>query len=100
MMGKVKAIPSIMENSTVLRISEKHGKTPAQIALRFLIQRGIAAIPKSTNAERMRKNIDVFSFELDDSDMEAMRALDQGANGRVCDFTFMKGVRNHPEFPF
>ncbi|XP_015109232.1 aldo-keto reductase family 1 member A1 [Diachasma alloeum] len=100
LMGKTEVIPTIMDNSTILRISEKHEKTPAQIALRFIIQRGIAAIPKSTNGDRMRKNIDIFDFELDEDDMEALRALDQSSNGRVCDFSFIKGACSHPEFPF
>ncbi|XP_011312425.1 1,5-anhydro-D-fructose reductase [Fopius arisanus] len=100
LLGKTETISNILENSTILRISEKHQKTPAQIALRFIIQRGIAAIPKSTNKDRMKKNISIFSFELDKSDMEELRALDQSPSGRVCDFSFMKGIRNHPEFPF
>ncbi|XP_063991574.1 aldo-keto reductase family 1 member B7-like [Diachasmimorpha longicaudata] len=100
LMGKTEVIPAIMDNSTILNISKKHKKTPAQVALRFTIQRGIAAIPKSTNGDRIRKNIDIFDFELDECDMEALTALDQSPNGRVCDFSFMKGANTHPEFPF
>lgn len=48
-----------MNNPTVLNIAKQHAKTPAQILLRHIVQRGIAAIPKSTNPERIRQNLQV-----------------------------------------
>jgi len=48
-----------MNNPTVLEVAKQHGKTPAQILLRHIVQRGIAAIPKSTNPERIRQNLQV-----------------------------------------
>jgi diketogulonate reductase-like aldo/keto reductase len=48
-----------MNNPTVLKIAKQHEKTPAQILLRHIVQRGIAAIPKSTNPERIRQNLQV-----------------------------------------
>lgn len=72
-------------------IAEKHKKTPAQILLRFTIQRGIATIPKSTNPERLKQNISVFDFSLDDDDMAKLKAEDKGPSARVCDFGFLKG---------
>ncbi|RDB58014.1 aldo/keto reductase [Slackia isoflavoniconvertens] len=59
-------------------IADKHGKTPAQVILRWDVQTGVPTIPKSTHAERMEENIDVFDFELDDEDMELIAALDTG----------------------
>ena len=59
-------------------IGEKYGKTPAQTALRFLIQRGIIAIPKTTHRERMEENFNVFDFTLTAEEMEAVEALDGG----------------------
>lgn len=58
-------------------IAEKHGKTTAQIMLRWHLQRGIVAIPKSTHIERMRENFDVFNFSLDDEDMNTISSLDK-----------------------
>lgn len=58
-------------------IGEKYGKTAAQVILRWHLQRGIAVIPKSTHLERMEENFKVFDFELSDSDMAAVSALDK-----------------------
>lgn len=59
------------------RIGERHGKTVAQVILRWHLQRGIVVIPKSTHVERMRENFDVFDFELTAEEMNAVAALDQ-----------------------
>lgn len=59
-------------------IGEKYGKSVAQVALRFLIQRGIVVIPKSTHKDRMIQNLDVFDFILNDEDMKSMESLDKG----------------------
>ncbi len=58
-------------------IGEKYGKTAAQVIIRWHIQRGVAAIPKSTHAERMKENLDVFDFELSEDDMRTIAALDK-----------------------
>lgn len=64
-------------NETLVAISNKLGKSVAQVALRFLIQRGVVVIPKSTHKERMIENFNVFDFALDDKDMQAIAALDK-----------------------
>ena len=64
-------------NGTLRTIGEKYGKTVAQTALRFLIQRGIVVIPKSTHAERMAENFDVFDFELSAEDIHSIAVLDR-----------------------
>lgn len=53
-------------------IGEKYGKTPAQVALRFLIQSGVVVIPKSVHKERMEENFNVFNFTLSEEDMKAL----------------------------
>ena len=60
------------------RIAAKHGKTVAQVALRFLLQSDVVVIPKSTHKERMVENLQVFDFQLDAEDLAAIRALDDG----------------------
>ena len=59
----------ILGNEVIAEISEKHAKSPAQICLRWIIQRGHIAIPKTQNSNRLKENIDVFDFELSDKEM-------------------------------
>ena len=63
-------------NEVLTEIGKAHGKTLAQTALRFLIQRGVIIIPKSTHKERMQENLDIFDFELTAEEMERIAALD------------------------
>ncbi len=63
-------------NPTLAEISKKHSKTPAQIALRFLVEQDIIVIPKTSKIERMKENIAIFDFALDDADREALNSLD------------------------
>lgn len=65
-------------NPVLNEIGKKYNKSAAQTALRFLIQSGVVVIPKSTHKERMIQNIDVFDFSLDEKDMTAIQALDEG----------------------
>lgn len=64
-------------NETLVTIGKQYGKSAAQVALRYLVQRGIVAIPKSVHKERMAQNFDVFDFTLSDDDMDRIRQLDQ-----------------------
>lgn len=63
-------------NPALNAVAARYGKTPAQTALRFLLQSGVVVIPKSTHRERMEENFNVFDFELDTEDMEKLEALD------------------------
>ena len=65
-------------NPVLKAIGEKYGKSVAQTALRFLIQRGVIVIPKSTHKDRMVQNLDVFDFALSGEDMDAIGKLDKG----------------------
>jgi diketogulonate reductase-like aldo/keto reductase len=70
----------IFKNPVLKSISERYGKTAAQIALKFLIQNGIIIIPKTTHIERMIENMDLFDFTLTDEDLREIRRLDTGRN--------------------
>ena len=64
--------------------SGAHGKSPAQVVLRWHIQKGFIVFPKSVRAERLRENADIFDFALSDDEMAAIDALDPGdGSGRV-----------------
>ena len=65
-------------NPVLTEIGEKYGKSSAQTALRFLLQSDVVVIPKTTHRDRMEQNLDVFDFTLNDEDMAAIRALDEG----------------------
>jgi 2,5-diketo-D-gluconate reductase A len=64
-------------NPVLNEIGVQYGKSPAQVALRFLIQSNVVVIPKSTHKERMQQNINVFDFSLNEKDMAAIAALDE-----------------------
>lgn len=68
----------LFDNPVLKQIGEKHGKTVAQVALRWLLQSGVIIIPKSTHKERMEENLNLFDFQLDDADMQAIASLDTG----------------------
>lgn len=71
---------NIFHNELLLSIGKKHNKTIAQIILRWLTQRGVIAIPKSIRKERMEENFNIFDFELNAEDMEAIKTLDTNAS--------------------
>jgi 2,5-diketo-D-gluconate reductase A len=73
----------LLNESTLQTMAATHGKTPAQIALRWFIELGIVAIPRSSNPERLRQNIDLFDFTLTAAEVDAISALDTGAEKRV-----------------
>lgn len=77
-MGTVRRrLPGIFEDPAVMQIAKKYAKTLAQVMLRRNIHRGVVVIPKSTHAERMAENFDVFDFSLSDEDMNVICAMDK-----------------------
>ncbi len=68
----------LLSAPVIAGIADKHGRTPAQVVLRWHLQLGHVAIPKSVTPSRIRENFDVFGFALDDEDMTAIAALDTG----------------------
>ncbi|PUB26877.1 aldo/keto reductase family protein [Promicromonospora sp. AC04] len=72
---------SVLENETLQEIAREHGKSPAQVMLRWHVQEGRSAIPKSIKATRIAENFDVFDFELTADQLAAIDALDTGVRG-------------------
>lgn len=72
---------STLENPVIRSVAEAHGKTPAQVMLRWGIQEGRSVIPKSTKPARIAENIDVFDFELSSDEIAGIDALDTGHRG-------------------
>ncbi|WP_019971989.1 aldo/keto reductase [Mycobacterium sp. 141] len=73
----------VLDDPVVMRISDTVGRCPAQVVLRWHIQRGDIVFPKSVSPERVRSNFELFDFELTESDMDAISALDRGESGRT-----------------
>jgi len=77
----------IKSDIALQRIGERHRKTAAQICLRWLVQQGVAAIPRTSKLERLSENIEIFDFELSEEEMQQVSALGSAA-GRLTDFGF------------
>ncbi len=76
-------VDGIVKSPVLAKIGERYGKAASQVALRWLTQRGIAAIPKSTHKERMAQNFDIFDFRLSDEDMATIATLNDRDEGTV-----------------
>jgi len=72
MKGQVMQVPEL------IAIGEKYGKTPVQVSLRWILQKGVIAIPKSVHRERIFSNKDIYDFELSTEDMQVIAGLDRG----------------------
>ncbi len=72
----------LVSNPTVIPIAEAHGKTPAQVLIRWSLQLGNVVIPRSSSPERIRANLEVFDFELTDDEMATLNGLDVGTRFR------------------
>ncbi|MFQ2843342.1 aldo/keto reductase [Mycobacterium paragordonae] len=73
----------VLDDEIITGIAKALGKTPAQVVLRWHIQRGDIVFPKSVSADRVRSNFELFDFELSDQHVASISALDQGENGRT-----------------
>jgi 2,5-diketo-D-gluconate reductase A len=71
-----------LDNPVITEIAAKHGKTPAQVVIRWHLDNGLIVIPKSVHPERLKENTAVFDFRLDEDDLRRMRTLDS-ASGRM-----------------
>ena len=77
----------IRGDETLTRIGQAHGKTVAQVCLRWLVQQNVAAIPRTSKIERLSENIEIFDFVLSDDEMGEISAMGS-AKGRLTDFAF------------
>lgn len=82
--GRGNLVREIMDNFRLKEIADKYGKTVGQVILRWIVQQGIVTIPRSSNAERIRQNLEVFDFALNESEMSYIFSLNQN-----------KGYGNH-----
>jgi len=73
----------VLDDPVIAEIAEKLGRTPAQVVLRWHVQHGYIVFPKSVTPERIRENFELFDFELEPGDAEAVDALDRGEAGRT-----------------
>lgn len=87
--------PQLMEDPKIVSIAKKYKKTPAQILIRYQIQRGHVVIPKSVTKARIQSNFEVFDFELTEDDIKLITTFD--CNGRLVPIT---SAANHPYHPF
>ncbi|XP_046492338.1 1,5-anhydro-D-fructose reductase [Neodiprion pinetum] len=92
--------PDLLGHPVVKEIAAAHSKTTAQVLLRHLVQAGVVVIPKSASPQRIKENIDLFDFELTQTEMNSLDVLDRGVDGRIFHFLFFKGVEKHPHYPF
>ncbi len=83
----------VIKSELLASIGSKYGKSAAQVALRWLVQRGIVAIPKSTHKERMVQNLDIFDFTLDQKEMKQIASLNQSDSGFI-NFSDMQFVKH------
>jgi 2,5-diketo-D-gluconate reductase A len=73
----------VLHDEVIGKVAAAHGKTPAQVTLRWHLERGDIVFPKSVNEERMRENFDLFDFSLSDEEVRRISALDKGEEGRT-----------------
>ncbi|HYF25798.1 MAG TPA: aldo/keto reductase [Baekduia sp.] len=69
---------AVLDDPVIARVAEAHGRTPAQVVVRWHLHKGFVTFPKSSSAERLRENLDALAFELTEDDLYAIDSLDQG----------------------
>ena len=90
-----RADKELLNDPIMTQLAAKHNKTAAQVAFRWQFQRGVVVIPKSARKTRQLENIDIFDFQLTDSDMKQVESLPQ--KQRIYD---IEGIQSHPDYPF
>ncbi|EAT32765.1 AAEL015002-PA [Aedes aegypti] len=83
-----------LDSSDLKKMAEKYGRSPAQISLRFLIEIGTIPIPKSSKTDRMKENLDVLSFKLEETDVQALESLVKQQRSMTLDW--LKSSKHYP----
>ncbi len=76
-LGMATSEQSVLNEARIVGIAKKHGRTPAQVVLRWGVQRGTAVIPKTSRSERLIENINIYDFQLSDEEMKLISSLDR-----------------------
>ena len=97
--------PLLLEDEKVIEVGKKHNKSPAQICVRWQIQRGLSCVPKSANKDRLKQNFDVFDFELSEDDMKTIDSFNKPWRACLPKITLADGSEvprddHHPHYPF
>lgn len=74
---------NVLELPTITKMAKKYGRTPAQITLRWNVQQGHSVLPKSTHADRLASNIELFDFELSKEDLDEFDKIEQVGYGSI-----------------
>ncbi|CAD5223603.1 unnamed protein product [Bursaphelenchus okinawaensis] len=94
-LSKFKVEGDCLNHPLTQELAKKYNKTPAQVLLRYVIQRGASVIPKSLNEKRIEENFNVFDFEISDEDQAKLKGLGENKRLLVFDFGF-----DHPNYPW
>lgn len=97
--------PSLLEDSKLIAIGKKYDKTPAQVCIKWQIQRGVTVVPKSVNPDRIKQNADLFDFELTENDMKEVESFNRHWRACLPKITRTDGVEverdaHHYLYPF
>ena len=84
------ADPQLLQNEVLTAIADAHEKSVVQVILRWHMQEGLCAVPGSTNPDHIQENIEIFDFELSDDELEQIRALDKGEDGRYFNLDYQQ----------
>ncbi|XP_073506345.1 rho crystallin-like isoform X2 [Phyllobates terribilis] len=87
--------PVLLEDPVLANVAAKYNRSPAEVAMRFILQKGIVVLAKSFTAARLKQNLGVFDFELTSEDMKTLEELDKNLR-----YGLFKEMKEHPEYPF
>jgi len=90
--------PLLLDDPKIKAIATRHSKSPAQVLIRWQVQRGIIVIPKSVTPTRIEENANIFDFKLSEEEMKEIASFD--CNGRLLGAKILDGFAAHPHFPF